>query len=312
MLRKVADGLRQAMRGAASSFGVAVNFYLHTRPAPKTILKWSVDLSVMLRDVESATTTFEHIQKFVNNTHVVDRRLGLVVFLTHNRFALEGTYLGEFGDFTSGILPALLIELRGEQGIKVEIQQLDWLALMRAVAGGTPLETNHDHVEELAFFAKSAAVSHTGLSHNALMSYFQHLLSEGPLVTASYFIGIQLYGGADSQITAPMTLDSLSKRDALWMFQHHASVPGGGTLPEDAIRFVEGLSKALGPGHGASNNYADASLHSGEAQKLYYGGKLDGLMRLKSKLDPQDVFSHPQSIQGVKLEGDDVHQVGFY
>ncbi|KAJ8125459.1 hypothetical protein O1611_g8181 [Lasiodiplodia mahajangana] len=81
------------------------------------------------------------------------------------------------------------------------------------------------------------------------------------------------------------------------MFQHHGYGDGGDEFPSRVIRFLQDLNAALGPGHGASINYADPLLKSGEAQKLYYGEKLGRLMKLKSVLDPHDVFSHPQSVR---------------
>lgn len=79
------------------------------------------------------------------------------------------------------------------------------------------------------------------------------------------------------------------------MFQNYGFVEEA-VFPVAGLRFVEGLNAALGA-VGAYNNYADPSLPLGEAQKMYYGEKLAGLMALKGVLDPEDVFSHPQSVK---------------
>ncbi|GAP91556.1 putative glucooligosaccharide oxidase [Rosellinia necatrix] len=300
-----------AMRGAADSFGIAVNFYLRTQPAPKSIVKWSVDLPGAMRTIESAVGAFKHIQSFARDASVVDRDLGMVVFLSHNRFTLEGTYLGDIGKFTSKILPALLCGFPWEESIRVDLRQVDWLTLLRLLAGDTGLEVGPSYAEHHMFFAKSACVSHPGLSKDVLEMYFKYLMGKGPSAPVDYFIGVQLYGGADSQITNSIVDDSCAKRDAMWVFQHYGSVDGGGEFPGEGIRFIEGLNKALGPGHGASNNYADTSLGPDEAQKLYYGKKLKGLMRLKGALDPDDVFSHPQSIRKELVSGADAYEGGL-
>lgn len=274
-----------------------VHFYLRTQPAPKSIVKWSLDVPEAMKSVENAIEAFVHLQNFANDASLINRRLGFVAFLSHNRLTLEGTYIGDIDTFTSTTLTALLRAFPKKEGIKAEFRQVDWLTLVRLLAGDTDLEVSLNYAEHHMFFAKSAVVSHPGLSRDALESYFKYLFREGPSAPISYFIGAQLYGGADSQITASTATDSFGHRDAMWMFQHYGSVDNKTKFPEEGIRFVEGLNAALGPGHGASNNYADDSLKPDEAGKLYYGEKLGRLMKLKAVLDPHDVFCHPQSVR---------------
>lgn len=285
------------IRGAADSFGVVVNFYLRTQPAPESIVKWSVDAPEAMKSVENAVQTFLHLQSFANDASLIDRRLGFVVFLSHDRLTLEGTYIGDIDMFTSTTLTALLRAFPKRGGIKAEFHQVDWLTLVRLLAGDADLEVGLNYAEHHVFFAKSAVVSHPGLSRDVLEGYFKYLLHEGPSAPMSYFIGAQLYGGADSQITANTAADSFGHRDAMWTFQHYGSVDNKVKFPEEGIQFMKNLNEALGPGHGASNNYADDSLEPDEAGKLYYGEKLGGLMKLKGVLDPHDVFSHPQSVR---------------
>ncbi|KAI0424103.1 hypothetical protein F5Y09DRAFT_353836 [Xylaria sp. FL1042] len=285
-----------AMRGAADSFGIVGNFYLRTQEMPKTILKWTVEVHQVMKSVGSAVETFQHVQNFVNNAVSVDKYLNLVIFMTHDRFSIEGTYLGDTMAFHDSIFMPLLEELPMKTGSRASYSSLDWPTLLQKLAGDQDLDVSSSYEEHQTFFAKSVAVSHPGLSGDELKNYFRCLLSEGKSAPVDYFIGIQLYGGAGSQITANTTRDSYGHRDAMWMFQHYGSVSDG-EFPEEGIRFVDNLNKALGPRHGASNNYADPSLERDEAHKLYYGKKLGGLMKLKGVLDPEDVFSHPQSIR---------------
>ncbi|KAI3338011.1 hypothetical protein F4824DRAFT_460898 [Ustulina deusta] len=284
------------MRGAADSFGIIANFYLRTQEAPKTVIKWSIEVPQAMKTVESAAETFQYIQDFVNNTSTVDRYLNLMIFLTHDRFTIEGTYLGDAMRFHDSILMPLLQRFPVKEGSRSRYCPVGWLELLQQLAGDNGLDVGPTYEEHLTFFAKSVAVSHPGLSKDELQNYFRCLLSEGKSTPIDYFIGVQLYGGADSQITANTTRDSYGHRDAMWMFQHYGSV-NDGKFPEEGIRFLDNLNKALGPRHGASNNYADPSLERDEAHKLYYGRKLEGLMKLKGVLDPQNVFSHPQSIR---------------
>ncbi|KAI0864753.1 Glucooligosaccharide oxidase [Xylaria cubensis] len=294
------EPILMAMRGAADSFGIIVNFYLRTQQAPEAVVKWNIDIPEAMTSVKNAVETFELVQDFVNNRHFVNRQLGLVVFLKHDRFTLEGTYLGTADDFSLVILTHLLGFLPHKRGIEVKFFQSDWLNLLREMAGGTPLVVDPSIVTPQCFFAKSAAVANPGLSRDDLEEYFTYLLGNGARTSIDYFIGVQLYGGADSQITSGSYIsDSFGNRDAMWIFQHYGSPKGGlgsTEFPDEGIRFIEGLNKALGPGHGASSNYPDPSLKRDEALRLYYGAKLEALMELKGELDPEDLFSHPQSI----------------
>ncbi|KAI1274993.1 hypothetical protein F5Y07DRAFT_189314 [Xylaria sp. FL0933] len=285
-----------AMRGAADSFGIVVNFYLRTQEMPKTILKWTVEAHQAMKSVESAVEAFQHVQNFVNNSAVVDKYLNMVIFMTHDRFTIEGTYLGDAMTFRDSIIMPLLDGFPMKTDSQARYGPMDWPTLLQQLGGDQDLDVSSRYQEQQTFFAKSAAVSHPGLSSHELKNYFRCLLSEGKSAPVDYFIGIQLYGGAGSQITANTTRDSYGHRDAMWMFQHYGSVSGG-EFPEEGIRFANNLNKALGPRHGASNNYADPSLERDEAHRLYYGKKLEGLMKLKGILDPEDVFSHPQSIR---------------
>ncbi|KAI1742849.1 Glucooligosaccharide oxidase [Xylaria scruposa] len=290
----------KAMRGAADSFGIIVTFDLRTREAPKAVVNWTINIPEAMKSVSNAVETFELVQNFVNGPVHVDRRLGLVVFLKHDRFTLKGTYLGEVDEFFSGTLSYLLHLLPHKRGIQVKFSQFGWLKLLQKMAGGTPLVCDSSVVKPHCFFTKSAAVASLGLSRDNLEEYFTYLLSSGAKTSIDYFIGVQLYGGADSRITArSSTIDSFGNRNAMWIFQHYGFPKddlGLTEFPEEGVRFIEGLNKALGPGHGASSNYPDPSLERDEALRLYYGSKLEALMKLKGELDPKDLFSHPQSI----------------
>lgn len=274
-----------------------VNFYLRTQPAPESIVRWSIDAPEAMKSVKNAVESFLSLQNFANDAALIDRRLGFVAFLSHDRFSLEGTYIGDIDTFTSTALTALLRALPKKGDFKAKFHQVDWLTLVQLLAGDRDLEVSLDYAEHHMFFSKSAVVSHPGLSRDALKNYFKYLLREGPSAPMDYYINAQLYGGADSQITANKAADAFGHRDAMWTFQHYGFVHVGAQFPEEGIRFVKGLTEALGPGHGASNNYVDDSLEPDSAGKLYYGENLGRLMKLKGVLDPHNVFCHPQSVR---------------
>jgi len=290
------------MRGAADSFGIVVNFYLQTQPAPNSIVKFTVDVTAAMNGVESAVQAFQHLQAFSNDASAIDRNTGFVLFFSHDRFSVDGLYLGNLDTFTSTVLPPLLAGFPQDGTTLVDLSVVDWLASLQLFSGGADLRVGPDYEEHHAFYAKSAPVPHPGVSTEALEKYFAHLLREGPKAPVEYFLGAQLYGGFDSQITARLgdkdaAEDSFAHRDTMWMFQHYGHVKDGEVFPDEGFGFVQGVHDALGAGVGAYNNYPDPSLAPGEAQKMYYKDKLPRLMALKGELDPHNVFAHPQSIQ---------------
>ncbi|KAI1266944.1 Glucooligosaccharide oxidase [Xylariaceae sp. FL1019] len=284
-----------AMRGAADSFGIAVKFYLRTQPEPKTIVKFTIEIPEATNSVESAMKAFLHIQRFAGEAPV-DRRLGLVIFLAHKRFTIDGTFHGSLDTFASKILPVLLKGLPNHGAMKVTMEQTDWLNHLK-LWSGTELAIGEDYDEHHVFYAKSATIANPGLTEGQLWRYFHHVLNAGAAAPVDYFISAQLYGGRDSQITARLTPDAFAHRDAMWVFQHYGYVNDDATYPDEGIAFIQDLTWALGGQNGAYNNYADPSLGRKESQQLYYGKKLNHLKELKRQLDPNNVFSHPQSVQ---------------
>ncbi|KAI0164572.1 Glucooligosaccharide oxidase [Xylariaceae sp. FL1272] len=284
------------MRGAADSFGVAVQFYLRTQPEPNTIVKFSIDLPEATDSVENAMKSFLHVQSFAGHAPV-DRRLGLVVFLAHQRFSVEGTFQGSLDTFACQILPELLKGFPSNGAMKVSMEQTDWITGLRLWSGDMELAISENYEEHHVFYAKSATIASPGVTEKELKPYFEYLLNEGAVAPVGYFISAQLYGGRDSQIAAGTKQDAFAHRDAMWVFQHYGFVDDKTTFPDEGMTFIQGLTQALGGYHGAYNNYADPSLSHDEAQQLYYGEKLEHLKDLKGRLDPHNVFSHPQSVQ---------------
>lgn len=94
-----------------------------------------------------------------------------------------------------------------------------------------------------------------------------------------------------------------SGRGQLWIVQHYAILASQGSSDtERAINFVNGLNDALknsmpGTGFGGYLNYVDPELSAQEAHGLYYGNDVyQRLVEIKKVVDPDNVFSNPQSV----------------
>ncbi|KAK8063456.1 hypothetical protein PG996_008108 [Apiospora saccharicola] len=319
------------MRGAAESFGIVVNFYLETRQAPKKVVRWTFEFGDLIGDVgvQGAVAAMLKLQELMQDGAVVDRYLSFGVNLGKRRFGLSGVYLGPQETFTERIRPALLRcfpkvpEGGGEFGV------LEWLENLESQSGGDSLATPLAYKGRSNFFAKSVMVPEPGLSAAALTSYFEHIASiSAPKTQAEkqedgkkeekedgqqqqeeeeqevgWFIIIDLYGGADSQINKPSRHGEAAypHRSCLWVAQHYAFFDEKKPFPASGLAFVEGLNEAMVrhmDGRCAAYiNYTDSSLSREQAHALYYGDEvLSRLRAIKGRVDPGNVFAHPQSI----------------
>ncbi|KAK8079077.1 hypothetical protein PG994_002884 [Apiospora phragmitis] len=313
------EDIYYAMRGAAESFGIVVNFYLQTQPAPEKVVRWTYEFGDLISDMgmQGAVSAMLNLQELMQDGSLVDRQLSFGVNLGKQRFGLSGVYLGSLENFANKIQPAFLqcFPKAPERGGQCEV--LGWLKNLESWSGGDPLSL--DSAVRGNFFAKSVTVPEPGLSAAALTSYFEHIASvSAPSHKKSeereeqqaqeehdigWFVIIDLYGGADSQInnTARHSDAAYPHRSALWVAQHYAFTDNERPFPAAGLAFVEGLNAAMtrhmGGRCAAYINYTDSSLSRERAHALYYGDAvLRRLRATKKRVDPGNVFAHPQSV----------------
>lgn len=292
-----------ALRGAADSFGIITTFYLQTRPAPAAVVNWQYSIPGMFTSAATSTAAFTHIQNFVQNSSVVDRNLGIGIYLDGSGFSISGTYIGPLATFTGDIAPELLRGLPAPSSSSV--RSVGWIESLTLLAGSQLEQPATGYDLHDYFFAKSLVVpSSAPLTAAALTSYFTYIIDHGVNAPSPWFSIINLYGGPDSQINVPSPSSSAyTHRDALWVLQHYGSTPNTGSpFPPATISFIEGLNAAMptampGTPFGAYVNYVDPSLTPSQAHSLYYGtATYERLLAIKNAVDPGQIFWNPQSI----------------
>ncbi|KAF2669033.1 FAD-binding domain-containing protein [Microthyrium microscopicum] len=288
-----------ALRGAADSFGIVVNFYLQTVAAPAQVINWEYDLPISLSNVPSAVSAFLHIQDWATNATVIDSKLGMGITFSDQSVAVSGTYFGDLNTFTNKIAAELLRGLPTPSGSN--IKQLSWIDSLTALGGeGTLSEPVHGYNQHDNFFAKSVTIPEANpLTSAGLTSYFNYIANTPKAV--SWFAIANVYGGPGSAInTKDTTFSSYSDRNSLWVFQHYGFVDASVTYPAAGINYIDGMNTALSSvqaNTGAYLNYVDPTLTAQQAHDLYYGSAVySQLKTLKTKYDPNNIFANPQSI----------------
>ncbi|KAI4272248.1 MAG: hypothetical protein LQ337_005427 [Flavoplaca oasis] len=293
-----------ALRGAADSFGIVTSFYLQTQPAPASVVNWSFRIPDMFTSAATSANRFLHIQNFVQNASVVDRNLGLGMYMDGQGFSISGTYFGSLTNFNNKIKPELL------RGLPTPTSQsataMTWIQSLTALADGQPLTqpTTGYNLHD-SFFAKSIVVPTSGqLTAATLTSYFDYIIKIGVNSANPWFSIINLYGGPDSQINAkPTSFSAYDDRTALWVIQHYGYTGNtAAPFPQGIIPFINGLSNSITsaqpqtvfPGY---INYVDPSLTPAQAHAAYFDDATYAkLLSIKQKVDPGQVFWNPQAV----------------
>jgi hypothetical protein len=286
-----------ALRGAAESFGIIINFYLRTQAAPESVTYFSYRWAdALYKNKADFTKTFLHIQDFATNKSVVDNRISFGIYLDGvAAYNLGGTFFGTPEEFNKTIGPELI---RGVPAPStVIVQKYNWIDYLILMSDKTDIReplTGYD--EHDTFFAKSITVPEKNkLSANALNAFFD-LIKQG--VDAPWFTIINLYGGPGSAINTKDTKFAAYKdRDSLWVFQNYGQTPTDKSIP-----FINKINSVIinaqpDTDFAAYLNYVDPSYSAAEAHELYYGAELyNKLAALKKKVDPKQVFWNPQAI----------------
>lgn len=258
----------------------------------------------MFQSAAASANYFLHIQSFAQNASVIDRKLGLGMYMDGSGFSISGTYFGTLDDFNNKIKPELLRGLPTPTSSSAT--SMTWIQSLTYLAGGQPLQqptmgyNQHDD-----FFAKSVVVPTSGpFTAATLTSYFDYIIKNGVNSANPWYSIINLYGGPDSQINAkPTSFSAYSDRTAPLVIQHYGFTGNtGAPFPSGIIPFVEGLNNAITsaqpqtvfPGY---INYVDPSLSPSQAHAAYYDAETYArLVAIKQVVDPGKVFWNPQAI----------------
>ncbi|KAI6327834.1 hypothetical protein MCOR34_000336 [Pyricularia oryzae] len=295
-----------AMRGAGESFGIVTTFYLRTEAAPTAVVNWSFGFANQFDTPSVGAKTMLRIQSFARNASVIDRKIGMGVYMDGETFSFSGTYFGSLSDFNTKIKPELLrgMPTPASQSIK----SVGWIESLTMLAGkSTIVESTQtgSYDEHDNFLAKSLVVPESSpITSEAMNSYFQTIKDKSAAAGSSWFSIFNLYGGPDSQINSVSAASSsYSDRTSLWVIQNYGFTSlDTSPFPLNTVQtYLSALNSALQlrstAGFGAYLNYVDPTLSATQAHDLYYGKTTYAkLQSIKRVMDPNQLFWNPQAI----------------
>ncbi|KAJ6485684.1 hypothetical protein C8R45DRAFT_930782 [Mycena sanguinolenta] len=276
-----------ALKGAGASFGIITEFVVLTHPIPTNIIRYSYTLE--FGSHASMAPTFVTWQTIVADPSL-DRKLATEVVLFELGMIISGTYFGAEDEYK-----ALNFEARLAQNATVSVTLIDnWLG---AVANWAESEAlNLVGGTSGPFYAKSLTFSGETLIPTSGVESFFSYLDTADKGTLLWFAIFDLEGGAVNDVAQNAT--AYAHRDALFYLQTYAI--GVGTLSDTTIAFVDGMSEQItnsmpGVDFGAYPGYVDPKMTNGQAE--YWGSNLPRLEQIKATIDPDNLFSNPQSVQ---------------
>ncbi|TFK61310.1 FAD-binding domain-containing protein [Pluteus cervinus] len=278
-----------ALKGAAAGFGIITEFVVHTQAAPTTAaIRYSYN--IQSSDHTQMANTFATWQSIIADPNL-DRKLASQVTVMPMGMVITGTYFGTQAEYK-----ALNFESRLAVNATTSITVFnDWLGLAAnwgetealKLLGGIPS----------AFYAKSMAFTNkTLIPQNTIHDLFNYIQNtdKGTLL---WFVIFDLAGGKTNDISQDAT--AYAHRDALFFVQSYGA--GLISVSSTTKSFLTGINKLISNGmpnadFGAYAGYVDPAL--GNAQHQYWGTNLPRLQRIKTAVDPTDVFHNPQSVVG--------------
>ena len=143
-----------ALRGAADSVGIITAFSVETQAAPVSVVNWQYSIPDMFTSATTSAAVFQNIQTFALNATVVDRNLGMGMYMDGQGFSISGTYFGPLSRFTSQIAPSLIAGLPPPSSSSITTNT--WLDSLTKLASPKPLqEPTKGYNFHDDFFAKS-------------------------------------------------------------------------------------------------------------------------------------------------------------
>lgn len=273
----------QALRGAASGFGVVTQFVVRTHPEPDSVVQYEYTLaSGSHADMAPLFSAWLDLMRDPK----LDRRFGSLFLMVPTGAVIAGTFYGTKTEFEATDIPdrfpgdarrhLVLTDWRGSVAHEVEK-----LALF---AASLPAP----------FYSKSLALRREDVPSPSNVRDLFRWVDTQEKGTPLWFIIFDSSGGAVGDV--PSNATSFAHRDKILYYQSYfVALPLTTTSRDFVNNFHTQLIAAAPAAFGTYPGYVDPDLP--DAPRQYWGANLPRLQEIKRMWDPADVFHNPQSVR---------------
>ncbi|KAK5989210.1 FAD-linked oxidoreductase subF [Cladobotryum mycophilum] len=286
------EDLFWALRGAGSSFGIVAEFEFKTFEAPDHITPFTIKLSW------NETQAAEGLKALQDFAMVAPKELNMALIMGATSRVVNGMYYGDRSGLDQAIQP-LLDRLDAKLS---KANTVGWIEGLEYFANGEKLDQSYPYNVHVTAYATSF-MTHT-LNESQIKSLASSVFTNinDPSAHHSWFFLLELHGNNSAVAAIDSSATAFVHRDKPLLFQLSDEVPGN-KYPAEGFatltRFRESVTDSIADGDwGMYVNQLDTQIDAETAQKLYWGGNLPRLRKLKAKFDPGDVFWNPQGIRG--------------
>jgi len=276
-----------AVKGAGASFGIVTEFVLRTEPEPGEAVHYSYSFTV--GSYATLASTFKAWQKFVSDPNLT-RKFASEVIIVELGMIISGTYFGTKAEFDKLEMDKRFPGFKDHNTVVFR----DWLGLVAHWSENVTLRLGGGVPAPL--FSKTLTFNGAALIPDAVIDQLFCYLGRVKKGTLVWFLIFDLAGGAVNDIAQNAT--AYAHRDALFYLQSYAI--GLGSVRAKTKRFLTGVNTTIrngmpgGEDFGAYPGYVDPTLVNGPAE--YWRTNLPRLQKIKSAVDPRDIFHNPQSV----------------
>ena len=295
-----------ALRGAGASFGIVTDLKFRTIAAPSEnylfyyIYYWTQDEAAAAFSTIQEYSSSGTAPKEMNMRIVVGALGGSLIWL------VEGVYYGSESKFQQAAEPWLSklgsynVTVNATEGWLDNLLYVNNNDLVPGFGTGEALEKPLDYDEHGNFFGKSLMTPK--LTPAAVDGFIDYFYNEGLNSPRLWFAIIALHGGPTSAVSqVPADETSYAQRGSLltWEFMdfwtNETYVPEGYQFLDNMLDTITKpmANATIGEYYG----YADPSLTPEEVHHGYWLNHYERLTKIKKAVDPNGVFSNPQSVR---------------
>jgi FAD/FMN-containing dehydrogenase len=276
-----------ALRGAAASFGIITEFKFRTQPEPRETVLYSY--SINGGSAKAKAFAFKQWQTLIADP-TLSHKFATNFIMTELGVVITGTYFGSASEFASLNISARLPQ-KSEHFVVLD----GWLGVISHWAEDMLLELIGDMASN--FYVKSLAYTKDDLIPDATVDKLFEYIDTVEKGTMAWFLIFDLQGGKINDYAADAT--AYGHRDVLFYHQAYG-VSLLGRVNDKVRDYITGINEVitegLGRDLGVYAGYVDRALGE-DGQSRYWRSNLPRLQRVKRVVDPDDVFSNPQSVR---------------